>query len=570
MAAKLRPPEIVMNLTRLGSLHQTRLSFVRSILRKVSDEQWQIDVSCFSLNNNGHGTAVYQITTPNGVYSCIIFAQALNDEQRSDRVIAEAWNITFALISGEADDEVIEQLSQSVPLQEAGRNNPRVLVLSRANRSVRNFSYVTDCLANGEQPDPEQIAKVGYLYRTTAVYGNGKFGIADYHLLQSNNDFSRPFAAQMFAVYLLRDFCILQAEHIAQQRSDKAVKLAPTLSRYLGIGNSTGLGMAPFLVNHPALLSRWVQALETAIMRCAIQPITPKTQAKYLAILKKSGQYFRETTTVDPVQQARYQQVIGDISALIIVLQNDYSGLTWGQFLATHEQDKPFESRELFNSVLLELFPNLVDELCDEMADEERYQLNAGMSLTEMQTLIESRYAWTLAYDFSDTTQNYWFWYASEEKEEPRLGVRGQEPGVDKQMPLGIAWRVQRFYQAITDFLADYPDAYLADFLLSHPKKRGIARRIQSMSQYIYPEIHGNLFAKDLRPLDLLRAKLAFFGVSKFDPKSDKWVRVTIFQGAPTLAELSQHHDFSDDWYFPLAPMLDTLVSPAKTAEAKP
>lgn len=562
-AQNLREPAIAMNLTRLGSLHQTRLSFVRDILRKVTAEKWQITLPTFELNAQGHGVAVYRTQTDNGVYSCIIFAQDLDDDKRSDRVIAEAWDITFALISGEADEQIIEQLSQSVPLQEAGRNNPRVLVLSRANRSVRNFTYVTDCLANGEQPDPEQIAKVGYLYRTTAVYGNGKFGIADYYLLQSNSDFSRPFAAQMFAVYLLRDFCILQAEHIAKQRSDKAVKLSPALNHYLGIGNSTGLGMAPFLINHPGLVSRWVLALETAISRCFTQTVTTDNQAQYIKILNKAAQYFRETTTVDSIQQARYEQVNQDISGLQTVLKADHVGSTWGQVLSHYSEDKQFESAELFNSILLELFPELSDDLCGEMGDDERYQLNAGMTLSEMKAIIEARYTWTLAYDFTDPEQNHWFWYSSEEKEEPRLGVRGQEPGDDKQMPLGIAWRVQRFYKELCAFLAENPSAYLADFLLVNPQKRGIARRIQSMSEYVYPEIHGNVFAKNLRPLDLLRAKLSFFGVSKFDPKSDKWVRVTMFQGAPTLAELSEYADkqadFADDWYFPLAPTLDSI-----------
>ena len=31
----------------------------------------------------------------------------------------------------------------------------------------------------GDQPDPELVASVGYLMRTTAVYGSGKFGVAD-------------------------------------------------------------------------------------------------------------------------------------------------------------------------------------------------------------------------------------------------------------------------------------------------------------------------------------------------------------------------------------------------------
>ena len=44
-----------------------------------------------------------------------------------------------------------------------------------------------------------------------------------------------------------------------------AVNLDPEICRSLGIGNSTGLGMAPFIVNHPTLLNNWVLARETAL-----------------------------------------------------------------------------------------------------------------------------------------------------------------------------------------------------------------------------------------------------------------------------------------------------------------
>ena len=36
-------------------------------------------------------------------------------------------------------------------------------------------------LSNGKQPDINEINKVGYLLRTTAVYGSGKFGLSDFY-----------------------------------------------------------------------------------------------------------------------------------------------------------------------------------------------------------------------------------------------------------------------------------------------------------------------------------------------------------------------------------------------------
>jgi hypothetical protein len=52
-----------------------------------------------------------------------------------------------------------------------------------------------------------------------------------------------------------------------------------------------------------------------------------------------------------------------------------------------------------------------------------------------------------------------------------------------------------------------------------------------------------------MRPIDILRFKLSFFGASKYDPKSDLWTRITLFQGAPLPHQL--YEDNASDWLFP-------------------
>ena len=60
----------------------------------------------------------------------------------------------------------------------------------------------------------------------------------------------------MMLVYLVRQFTFDQVNHIAKcKNSKKAVTLEESIARNLGIGNSTGLGMAPFIVNHPTPVS---------------------------------------------------------------------------------------------------------------------------------------------------------------------------------------------------------------------------------------------------------------------------------------------------------------------------
>ena len=252
-----RRPEDVMRLARLGSFHQSRLSFMRALLRRLKAEGWKFDRPMWRIDEKGVGTALYRAAGPERTYTLVAFGHNLDPALRSDRVIAEAWDATFVLFDGEPETSDLERLAANVPLQEAGRVSERELVLSRANRSVRMFDHVIERLAGGEQPDRELVESVGYLMRTTAVYGSGKFGAADREIIADRPELAGPFRAEMLAVWLIRAFTLDLVEHLARQRApDEAVSLDPELRRRFGVGNSTGLGMAPFLVSHPVLISR--------------------------------------------------------------------------------------------------------------------------------------------------------------------------------------------------------------------------------------------------------------------------------------------------------------------------
>ena len=57
MKVELRDPNIIMKLSRLGSFHQSKLSFLRSFLSEFKDWEYKRDV--FDLDKNGFGEAVY-------------------------------------------------------------------------------------------------------------------------------------------------------------------------------------------------------------------------------------------------------------------------------------------------------------------------------------------------------------------------------------------------------------------------------------------------------------------------------------------------------------------------------
>ena len=159
-------------------------------------------------------------------------------------------------------------MKNEVPKQEVGRLSYKELTLSRANKSLRLFNHVTENLSQGLQPDLNLLSKVGYLYRTTALYGSGKFGLADRFRIKNREEINGPFRLEMMLVYLVRQFTFDQVNHVAYHKNPKkAVKLDEQISKNLGIGNSTGLGMAPFIVNHPTLLNNLILSREIALKK---------------------------------------------------------------------------------------------------------------------------------------------------------------------------------------------------------------------------------------------------------------------------------------------------------------
>jgi hypothetical protein len=205
-------------------------------------------------------------------------------------------------------------------------------------------------------------------------------------------------------------------------------------------------------------------------------------------------------------------------------------------------------------SLLLELYPALVDPKEDQLAINESLTYDPTQSAQNLADSIQESYDWVFDYDFSQADENQTFWYYSQEKMEPRLGKTDVDDGAEVQMFLGIAKAVQACHDDLLTVMEQSYDISVAEFLLQKPIHLGIVNRIATMAQTQYGEIRANLLHKDVLPMHLLRCKLAFFGVSKFDPKSALWVRNTMFQGAPVVSDLSQ--EFSDDWYFPVAPVL--------------
>ncbi len=546
-----RKPEEIMRLERLGSMHQSRLSFMRILLRNLATEKWQIHQTLFDIDQSGVGRAVYTCQGPKRSYSLIAFAHEIPAEKRSDRVIAEAWDATFCLFDGIPLPEDIDRLEKNVPLQESGRITETELCLSRANRSVRLWNYVVESLASGQQPKIDQIQKVGYLMRTTAVYGSGKFGAADREILSDRSEMKAPFQAEMLTVYLIRNFVLDLVQHMANEIGGrKTVDLAPQVARQLGIGNSTGLGMAPFIINHPVLFNNWMVAREEAIAR--VRSIKFASEAKVLLFskaLKLSHKSIATWTSEHPVQRKKLGALHKDIKYLTEYINgfNWNQAQAWDQLFIWAKESLSIEGQEWLNSLILEPHAELVDSLEATLADNSNnaFCIDGSRPVGDIRSIIEKVYSWALEIDWSKSESSAHTWYTSEEKLEPRLGERFTEKLEPYERPLAPGRDAVLAYNDLRKRDKNEP---IATFLLEHPEHRHALRRAQICNRTDYGEIQDNTIAANLFPVDMLRAKLSFFGATHFDPRSDRWVRITMFNGAPYPSELAAHYD--DLWIY--------------------
>ena len=549
MNFELRDPNTIMKLSRLGSFHQSRLSFLRSFLNEFKD--WKYKRDLFDLDKNGFGVAVYSFKKKNRVYSLICFANKIDDVERSDRVIATKWDAAFTLHDGSPSKQDIVRLKSQVPKQEVGRLSYKELTLSRANRSVRVFNHVVDSLSEGVQPNLDLLNKVGYLYRTTAVYGSGKFGLADRFRIKNREEINGPFRLEMMLVYLVRQFTFDQVNHVAKNKNPKkAVELDPNICKSLGIGNSTGLGMAPFIVNHPTLLNNWIMCRETALKKIReIKKVKIKDSDLFKSCIKNSIKNITSWNTESEYQLKKIKSLLKNVKKFLDFVEKKFDFTEEYPFNKLYlwlERETCEECIEYIVSIMMEPFDEIVEPLIKKMSsDEERYfNIPTDRSVEELRKILEKKYSDILEINFKKEKNFKKFWFISKNKEEPRLADRFEEPGSELEQPLAIARDIKKLYKKL---LTAKDDFTIDQFLVDNSDLRHVVRRAFIIEKFPYSEIQDNTIGENFMPIDMLRLKLSFFGALKFDPRSDKWLRICMFQGAPLPNELK---GFDKQWVY--------------------
>ena len=549
MNVELRDPNTIMKLSRLGSFHQSKLSFLRSFLNEFKD--WEYKRDLFNLNQKGYGEAVYSFKKEQRIYSLVCFANEIKDDERSDRVIATKWDAAFTLHDGVPGKNDIERLKNEVPKQEVGRLSFKELTLSRANKSLRVFNHVVESLSRGEQPDLDLLSKVGYLYRTTAVYGSGKFGLADRFRIKNREEINGPFRLEMMLVYLVRQFTFDQVNHVAHYKNPrKAVKLDEKICKNLGIGNSTGLGMAPFIVNHPTLLNNWILTRETALKKIReIKNVADKDSKLFIDCVKKSLTNITSWNTESKYQQDKIKDLLKDVRKFTNYIDSTFDFKTEFAFNKIYlwlDKETCEECIEYIVSIMMEPYNHITEPLVKNMSsDEDKYfNIPTNRTVEELRTIIEKKYTSILNINFEKQENNQNFWFISKNKEEPRLADRFEENGSELEQPLAIARDIKKLYEKL---IVSKNSLTIAEFLSDNSELRHVVRRAFIVEKFPYSEIQDNTISKNIIPIDMLRLKLSFFGALKFDPRSDKWLRICMFQGAPLPNELK---DYDDQWVY--------------------
>ena len=549
MNVKLRDPNIIMKLSRLGSFHQSRLSFLRSFLSEFKD--WDYKRNLFDLNPKGYGIAVYSFKKNDRVYSLVCFANEIKDNERSDRVIATKWDAAFTLHDGIPSKKDIIRLKNEVPKQEVGRLSYKELTLSRANKSLRVFDHVVENLSKGIQPDLNLLEKVGYLYRTTAVYGSGKFGLADRFRIKNREEINGPFRLEMMLVYLVRQFTFDQVNHVAKNKNPKlAVKLDPKICKNLGIGNSTGLGMAPFIVNHPTLLNNWIHCREIALKKIReLKNIEAKDSDLFTNCIKNSIRNITSWNTESDYQLNKIKLLLKDVRKFLNYLETQFNfqiDYPFNELYLWIEKETCEECIEYIVSIMMEPFGEIIQPLIKKMSsDEEKYfNIPADRTVGDLKNILEKKYQNILTINFEKKENYKKFWFISKNKEEPRIADRFDEEGSDLEQPLAIARDIKKLYE---ELLKLKKNLKIGEFLINHTDLRHVVRRAFIIEKFPYSEIQDNTISENIIPIDMLRLKLSFFGALKFDPRSDKWLRICMFQGAPLPNELK---NYDEQWVY--------------------
>ena len=512
----LRSPAFVMSPARAGAAYPNALSFSRSFVRKMQREAWRIETARINLDREGRGEGVYRIEASGRTFHFFAISNVFPPDQKVDRSFGINWDVSAAICQGEWTAEREAALREEIPKQYDGRYDNDVLCFCRGNRSERLFDHVVDMLTAGAQPDAGLLATVGYILRSTAFAGNGLFGMRPFEGLEPEHPLAATYHVQMLAAFLLREFVFDLVDGMAAARNPAAAKLDRRLKRYLGVGNSAGLGLIPFVANHPHIVHQWCLVNEQALAEAKALSEAPGNAAcrNLLALLDKAIRYFRQDPRDGNGIFASFELLADQFTAIAghavgsIGTGSNGPARPWAALADWVAERFHPEAAEIFNGLLLELYPEIVASCETKLTVPERMDVQPEMTVGVLKSKLRAAYNW-----LGSTEDTAYFWYYPVEAPyEPRRGLRGRASGYEFESKMDLPLKLAE----LTHALDAVPEAMtVASLLAVRPGLRAVVARIQSVADLAYAELRQNFLSSAFTPFATCRFLLAFYGMEK-------------------------------------------------------
>ena len=98
------------------------------------------------------------------------------------------------------------------------------------------------------------------------------------------------------------------------------------ICKSLGIGNSTGLGMAPFIVNHPTLLNNWIFCRETALKKIReLKNVAIKDSNLFKDCIRNSIKNITSWNTKSEYQIQKIKFLLRDVRKFLNFLDTEFN-----------------------------------------------------------------------------------------------------------------------------------------------------------------------------------------------------------------------------------------------------
>jgi hypothetical protein len=553
----LRHADEVLSPAALHTMTSTRLSFANTLVEKMATERWQVRLGVVQIAADGTGFLSFEINAAGHEMSFGVQANPPMDVDRVSLFRDTETDYFAALLDGRFDRQLWEQERDQFEAHLwRGRAGDRVFGWTIARRG-RAFEPTIQALAAGRQPPRELILRNGgYLLRNGGYYGNGRMGTRAWRGYAYDGwPFQSPYHVDLLTLYLWRLVGFVICDAAARARSKSAVQLRPQVKRYLGVGNSSGLGTVAALVRWPERLSSFILPREIALAyatsrRAPLEPTTVRSVAQIL--LRAAESYALAPDPGEGLVESRHlvAAALRQIAARTQELAGEPDMLgerPWQRLLLESEELDSREAVDLLRSFLVDAYPETGDlRRVPALSAAQPRQLQPEMTIADLRLLVETRYSWVLQLDFTRDAARHFFWYRSEENGENRRGERSVDIGVERETFIDVAGSVRRLY----DFLQALPEeTTVGEFLLGDPEHTLAVQRVQTAEDNPYSEVHADICAEDFLASDGIRTFLAILGLETATPASRRWVRGVFFRGAPLPEDLEQ--GIEEDWRFP-------------------